>query len=247
MVKFWVWLLPLICVLNISLAQAETLRVAVAANFAPVANDIFSRFTQQREITIEISIGSTGALYAQIIHGAPFDLFLAADTKRPAALEQKDLIAPNSRVTYAQGLLAIWSQDGLPSSLEEAQIAHWLRSSERLVIANVITAPYGAAALQVLQHLDIETDAITQLVQANNVMQAVQYIDSGNARRSLVAYHLVKDKQGVVLLPTHLYLPIEQQLVVLKRSKYQAESFALAEYLLSNSVRADLHNRGFSQ
>lgn len=140
-VCFWV------AVIIMPQLQASTVRVAVAANFYLPMQSIAAMFETQTGHNVEISAASTGALYAQITQGAPYHVFFAADQRRPALLEAEGLTVPQTRFTYAQGELVLWSPD---AELIDAQ-ATVLTSSvlPLLAIANPNTAPYGQAALEV--------------------------------------------------------------------------------------------------
>ncbi|SDI33984.1 molybdate transport system substrate-binding protein [Ferrimonas sediminum] len=199
-------------------AHAQELKVAVAANFAHTFSEVAQRFEAETGHRIRISSGSTGGLYTQIQHGAPFDLFLAADKERPALLEADGKAVSGSRTTYAIGQLAYWQRQGHPS---EASLSQW---QDKLSIANPRLAPYGAAANQVLIRLNAKERLHGRIVTGANILQAYQYVDSGNVQAGLVALSQLRSANvspdRYWIIPDSYYSPLEQQAVVLSRSQY---------------------------
>ena len=197
--------------------QAAELRVAVASNFLITLEKLADAFAYETGHRIKLSSGSTGKLYTQIRAGAPYDLFLAADAERPSLLESEGRILPDSRMTYALGQLAFWSRkDGVAISVDA------LKSNppKRLALANAKTAPYGRAAEQALEGLGLN-DLKSQRVRGENIGQTFQLVYSGAAEIGLVAYSLVLAQQSgsAWLIPEENYEPIEQQMVIVKRTK----------------------------
>ncbi|MBY6187416.1 molybdate ABC transporter substrate-binding protein [Marinobacter hydrocarbonoclasticus] len=208
---------------------ATELKVAVAANFHPVFQQIANGFERETGIEVKVASGASGALYTQIIHGAPFDVFLSADSARPERLEQQDLILPDSRTTYATGVLAFWNRQA-PAT--EGQLRHW---HTRLAIANARTAPYGAAAEAVIDKLALKDALKGKLLRGNSVVQAFQYVDSGNVQGGLVALSLLTAR-GIApehywTVPAHWHGSLEQQGVILKRTEQPEAALALMRYL----------------
>lgn len=212
-------------------AQGATVTVAVAANFKSTLEQVAKGFTEQTGIQVQISSGATGALYTQILHGAPYDLFLAADDERPALLVEKGLGEPDTLNSYAVGLLAFWVPGQQP---DEATLTHW---QGRLAIANPRIAPYGAAAKQVGEHLDILHRLRGNIVRGNNILHTFQYVQSGNVPAGLVALAQLRQAgipdQEFWLVPPQWHDSLQQQAVVLKRSKHPAEARALLDYLMA--------------
>ena len=162
--------------------QARPLRVAVAANFRPVLEVLAERYEKTTEQKISISSASTGVLYTQIVNGAPFDVFLSADSDRPKRLEQEGLVITNSRQPYARGQLVLWSTSDKPVTLKD--LKHY---KERIAIANPVTAPYGLAARETLESLNIWQDIQQRLVRGASIQQVWQFVASGNIKLGLVA------------------------------------------------------------
>lgn len=199
--------------------------VAVATNFAKVAEGLLPAFTAATGYQITLSSGSTGQLYSQITNGAPYDAFLAADQARPALLEAAGL--SRKRVTYARGLLALMKADGVATeaSLSE-DFAH-------LAIANPLLAPYGLAAKQALTELGQWERLSPRIVMGQNVGQAFALVASGNAELGLVA--LSYAREGAWDVPEGLYAPILQDAVLLAQNEAAA---AFLDHLASEAQPA---------
>jgi molybdate transport system substrate-binding protein len=205
--------------------------VAVAGNFAAPQAQLANRFESATGVRIETSIGSTGQLYAQIVNGAPFDVFLAADTVRPSRLEEEDLAVRGSRFTYAVGRLALYA----PSWDSVRSADHELRNRDirHLAIANPHTAPYGAAAIEVLQRLELENDYTERIVRGENVGQAFQFVESGAADAGFIALSQVfgRDPRVYQLVPAELHKPIRQDAVLLLYGQTNLHALEYLEFL----------------
>ena len=197
-------------------AFSAELRLAVASNFLTTAEKLASAYEQETGHEVIISSGSTGKLYTQIRAGAPFDLFLAADAERPERLVNEGYALPESRVTYALGQLAIWSRKANFNLEPEALLR---QPPKRLALANAATAPYGRAAEQAISYLGL-TDLPSTQVRGENISQTYQLVYAGAAEVGFIAYSLYTARPSGTIwqIPTEAYDPIEQQMVVLKRS-----------------------------
>lgn len=240
MVRWWLALL-----LSLSLdVTAQSLKVAVAANFKPTLKQLKSDFEQQHKIKVSLSSASSGVLYAQIIKGAPYDVFLSADQARPKRLEQQGWIETASRQTYAIGVLVLWH---ITDEFNQKDLEIW---QEKIAIANPKTAPYGQAAKSVLQHLELWRSKRQYLVTGSNVAQAFQFIASGNARAGMIALSQVKsqvDWGKYWILPQSWYDPIHQQAVILKRSKNKTQALAFMQWLMSDKVQTQIQALGYAK
>ncbi|MDJ0656101.1 MAG: molybdate ABC transporter substrate-binding protein [Xanthomonadales bacterium] len=220
--------------------RAEVITVAVAANFQQPAREIVEVFAAHTGHRVVLSSASTGKHYAQIINGAPFDLFLAADRRRPEMLEQQGFDhAP--RLTYAVGRLVLWSPDA--DQTAEGR----LRSGQfdYLAIANPRTAPYGTAAREALDNLGLWQSVRDRLVTGESVTQALQFALSGNAQLALVARSQVGllDPAGSRwLVSESLHQPIEQQAIALNGSP---TTLALLRFLRSEESRTIISRHGY--
>ena len=187
---------------------AGNAQVAVAANFAQTLKQLIPLYTKGHpDDRIGVTVASTGKLAAQIRQGAPYDIFLAADQRRPAELAQEGLLLPASIRTYAQGILVLWTPTrGVPlgpESLRQGNV-------QPLALANARTAPYGVAAEAVLARVNLPV-AVKQ-VTAENVGQSYHFAHSGAAAAAFVALSQVQQQGGSQWrVPAHWYAPIVQQ------------------------------------
>lgn len=205
---------------------AADLKVAVASNFAPTLKTLALEFKRQTSHQILISAGSTGKLYAQILQGAPYDVFMAADTQRPQKLLEARRAANNVTYTYAIGQLALWdgSADRQSNGINsrEQQLITRLKNHDfdYLAMANPKVAPYGLAALQVLDALELSDVLRGKIVRGENVGQTFHFVETGNAQLGFVALAqlIIKEQSDDTywLIPQDLYTSIEQQLILLK-------------------------------
>ncbi len=240
----------LACLLMATLSMpvsADELSVAVAANFTDATRDILPLFEKATGHTVKVSFGSTGKLYSQIEHGAPFVVFLAADSKRPKKAEAEGLAVEGSRFTYAMGKLALWS----PTSALFDDAEAYLKTAgfNRAAMANPKTAPYGLAAQQVLEHLGIWSKVKGKLVQGDSIAQTFQFVATGNAEVGFVALSQVKawkESEGSVWeIPQTYYAPIEQQAVLLKKGSDNPAAKAFLDFLKSDQARAVIIGYGY--
>ena len=205
---------------------ANEIRIAVASNFYPTMKEVVKQFEieafdSSKASKIVLIPGSSGKHYAQIINGAPFDLFFSADKIRPVLLEQQRISKNESRFTYALGKLALWSPiKGLVDS--EGQILYD-KDFRFLAIANPKIAPYGIATKETLVSMKLWQDMNEKLVRGENIAQAFQFISSGNAELGFVSFSQLMNLNFSVRgsfweVPQSLYNPIEQQAVLLTDS-----------------------------
>jgi molybdate transport system substrate-binding protein len=226
---------------------AET-QVAVAANFAAPMQQIAALFERDTGHTVKLAFGSTGAFYAQIRNAAPFDVLLSADAATPMRLEGEGSAVLASRFTYAVGHLVLWSarRDAVD---ERGDI---LRSGklERLAIANPKLAPYGAAALQVLEHMGAPGALHSKWVQGENIAQTYQFVASGNVDVGFVALSQVY-AQGRIkagsgwIVPQSLHDPIRQDAVLLLHGKGNPAALALMRFMRSDAARQVIAQHGY--
>jgi len=219
----------------------QPLRIAVASNFTPALKKLLVEFHQQTNIHTQIISGATGALFLQIQHGAPFDIFIAADSTRPTQLEREDLVVDNSRKTYALGQLALLSMNST------AQLSDLNTIPKYFAIANPDTAPYGKAAKQTLVHLGLWSQYEPILIQGINVNQTFAQIRSQAVNSGLVANsQLVLNELTGVIIPSNYHQPIAQQLVIIKSSPNINKANQLSDYLLSTVVQQKIINFGYA-
>ncbi len=229
-------------------SQAGTVSAAVAANFAAPMKAIAARFEHDTGHRVRLSFGASGRFFAQIRHGAPFDVLLSADDEKPARLEAAGLAVPGSRFTYALGAIVLWSArpdlvDAQGRVLETGTFRH-------LALANPKLAPYGEAARSVLQKRGLWSTLRGRLVYGENIAQTYQFVASGNAELGFVALsQVLKDGQiragSAWRVPAELYPPIRQQAVLLNRGADNPAARALLDYLQSPAVRRLIRHYGY--
>ncbi len=231
-------------------AQADAVPVAVAANFIAPMQKIAAEFTKDTGHQVLIAAGATGTLYAQLKHGAPFQIFLAADERTPARLETEGATVPGSRFTYAIGKLVLWSaRPGYVDTQGEVLKAGAFR---HLAIANPATAPYGQAAVAVLTKLGLLDSVQPKLVTGENIAQTYQFVTTGNAELGLVAWSQVQaagrlTTGSVWIVPAHLYPPIRQDAVLLNQGQNQPAAQALIDYLKGEKAVAIIQSYGYDR
>jgi molybdate transport system substrate-binding protein len=220
-------------------------RIAVASNFTNAIKAITKRFEEQSNDKIVLVFGASGKLYAQIMNGAPFDAFFSADTRRPELLEQKGVALPNSRFTYAQGKLVLYSPKAGYVDANGAVLKQ--RQYHYLAIANPKFAPYGTAAKQVLEKLGLWNSLRFQMVRGENIGQAYQFVISGNAELGFVALSQIKLPKLAISgsywqVPAHLYQPIKQQAVLISHNQVAK---AFMDFVQSDEAKAILKGFGY--
>lgn len=227
--------------------QAAEVKVAVAANFTSAARDLLPLFEQTTGHTARVSFGSTGKLYAQIEHGAPFGVLLAADRERPLRAENEGLAVAGTRVTYAIGRIAFWS----PKSNQFVNAERYLQQAQfkRAAIANPNTAPYGLAAKQVLEQLRLWQKIEPKLVRGDSIAQTFQFTATGNVDAGFVALSQVDAWQAkggsLWVVPQDYYAPIEQQAVLLSRERDNPAAIAFIKFLRSEAARRVISSYGY--
>lgn len=225
---------------------AGEVRLAVATNFHEAAERLAAQFTEATGHSSRISYGSTGKLYAQIRHGAPFDVFLAADQERPQLMEQNGSAVPGTRFTYAVGKLVLWSPD--PEAFTDPVAFLREGNFRRLAIANPKTAPYGLAARQTLESLGLWTAMEGKLVRGESIAQTFQFVATGNARAGFVALAQLRDGQGGGAsweVPDTYHDPIAQQAILLERGRNNEAARAWLEFLASREAQDIIRQYGY--
>ncbi len=247
MCKFLLWktifILP-VMMLTGGTTQAGDVTIAVASNFAGPVKVIIAAFEQQTGHHVRLTLGSSGKVFAQINHGAPFDMFLSADKTKPAMLEKLGMTVPGSRFTYAIGTLALWSpQPGLVSEKADIFVNGKIR---RLAIANPGLAPYGVAARQVLEELKLYHRLSARLVRGENIAQTYQFVATGNADAGFVALSQIQHAGGSRwIIPRRLYRAIKQDSVLMKAAKNNPAARAFCNFLQTEQARKIIRNFGY--
>jgi molybdate transport system substrate-binding protein len=196
-------------------ASAATCNVAVAANFTEPAKEITQLFESRTGHKVMLSFGATGQFYTQMTQAAPFEAFLSADENTPKRLVDGGLAVADSLFTYAVGKLVLFSgQPGLVSGEQTLRNPKFTK----MAIANPVTAPYGAAAVETMKALGVYEALSGKIVQGNDIAQTFQFVDTGNAEVGFVALSQVIMREGGSrwIVPANLYRPIRQDAVLLR-------------------------------
>ena len=226
------------------LAVAETALVAVATNFSEVIDVLKSDFEATTDHKLTIITGSTGKLYAQIVNGAPFDVFMAADQARPLRLVE-DGHALDSRFTFATGQIALWSTDANQIGVESLT-----QPFRHLAIANPQLAPYGVAAREALSALGLLEMLQGRIVMGENIGQTHALVASGNAELGIVALAYAISPRNAMAgsywtIPSELYTPIHQDAVLTQRAKDNEAAHAFMAYLQSDPAKTVIRSYGY--
>ncbi len=233
-----------------AVAAESPLTVAAAADLNFALTEIASKFEQQTGTRVRLSFGSSGNLSMQIQNGAPFDVFLSADMEYARQLDAAGLTVPGTLTRYATGRLALVVPSGSPLPVTTAGMEVLRdRSVRRIAIANPQHAPYGRAAVAALRHYGLYDALASKIVVGENVSQATQFLQSGNAQAGLVALSLVLTpamKTRYWVLPAGTYPALDQAAVVLKSSRHQALARRFLEFLKTAPARETLVRYGFA-
>jgi molybdate transport system substrate-binding protein len=228
----------------------EPLTIAVSSNFRHTAENIAATFAADSGIRVRLSSGSTGKLYAQIVNGAPFDIFLAADVERPKLLEQSGLAAEGTLFPYAIGKLVLISAD---PALRDQNCLDALEKGfyKHLAIANPDIAPYGAAAKAYLQAEGLWGQARSRVVVGENIAQAFLFVATGNAALGIVSVSQIKNAVAPIgiscksAIQTADENSLVQSGIVLRRSTNQKSARAFMMFLRSTRAREIIVAHGY--
>lgn len=227
----------------------ETLHVAVASNFIGPMKALIKEFESQTNHKVKASYGSSGKIYAQILHGAPYDLFFSADQDKPKKLEEKGLAVKGSRFTYAQGKLLVCTKR--ETSLTGEVLKDQLEAGRfsKLAMANPKLAPYGKASLEVLNKLGLEDEAKTKLIMGENIAQAFQFVTTKNAELGFIAASQVvtKTDQDIYCwdIPQTHYQSINQDVIQLKRSQSKPAVCLFMKFMSSMQSKDKIRSFGY--
>jgi molybdate transport system substrate-binding protein len=221
---------------------SDTLKVATAANFKSTLVEIARDFEADSGHRLLISAASTGVLYNQILHGAPFGVFLSADAEKPELLERQGYAVPGSRITYAYGKLVLAYRASLAAIAEDGMGAVLTSPGLDLVIPNPLHAPYGQAAMAVLARHSMAPDA--RLLRAANVSQAYQMWFTGGADAALVGQSFAPEY--FLVIADELYPALEQQAVILKTATDKLLARRFIAFMQSPRVRQLIEDKGYS-
>lgn len=229
-------------------SHAATTLVAVASNFTKPMQEIAAAFEKASGHSANLSFGASGKFVAQLENGGPFEVFLSADEKNPKKLQQDGFAVPGTQFTYAIGKLVLWSAtpnyiDTQGSILQKGGFKH-------LAIADPKLAPYGAAAIEVMQHLGMYAKLQPLIVQGENTAQTQQFISTGNAELGFIPLSQVfengKISQGSAwIIPKEHYQAIKQDAILLKTGAENPAATALLAFLKSPEALAIIKKYGY--
>jgi molybdate transport system substrate-binding protein len=225
--------------------------VAAAADLQFALKDIAQQYEQKTGRKVEMTFGSSGNFFSQLKNGAPFDVFFSADVDYPKRLQQDNLIEPNSLLKYGVGRIVVWVPTGSKIDLAARKWDALLDAKvQKISIANPEHAPYGRAAVQALKHAGIYDKVQTKLVYGENISQAAQFVQSGNAQAGIIAVSLALSpvmKSGQRWeIPVGQYAPIEQAAVILKSAQDKKAARAFLAFVSSDAGRRTLETFGFA-
>jgi molybdate transport system substrate-binding protein len=232
-------------------AQEQTVRVAAAADLKFAMDDLAAQYRKRDGSNLEVTYGSSGNFFSQIQNGAPFDIFFSADIDYPRKLDAAGLSEPGTLYQYAMGRIVIWAP--AESKLDVAAQG-WKAlvdtSVQKIAIANPEHAPYGRAAIAALRQAGIYERVAARLVYGENISQAAQFVQSGNAQTGILAMSLAvspamqNGKRWEI--PADTYPPIEQAAIVLKSAKNKPAARAFLDFVKSDAGSATLAKYGFT-
>jgi molybdate transport system substrate-binding protein len=224
--------------------DAQEVKVAVAANFTAPSKEIAAAFEKAKGHKVVLSFGSTGQLYTQITQGAPFNVFLAADQKRPKKAIEEGHAVPDSRFTYAVGKLVLFSKS---KDLVKDETTLKDAKFQKIAIANPATAPYGAAAVATMKAVGVYDALSPKIVQGNNIGQTFQFVNSSNAELGFVALSQVVKVEGGSrwIVPAKYHDAIAQDAVLLKSGAENAAAREFLAYLKGPEARAVIEKFGY--
>jgi molybdate transport system substrate-binding protein len=236
----------------LSAQSQRQLTVAAAADLSDPLKEIAVGFQSATGTKLNVIIGSSGNLYTQIQNGAPFDVFMSADTGYPKKLISEGHADGASLFVYGVGSLVLMARADSPLNLRDVASALTGPAVRKVAIANPEHAPYGRAAMEALKSLELYNQVAPKLVVGENVSQAAQFVESGNAQLGLVALAraispAVRDKVKFVEVPPGAYTPIEQAAVVLEHGKKNPAAANFMQYLRTPASVAVLKKYGFAQ
>ena len=225
-------------------AWAAQTTVAVAANFTDAAKEIAAAYRAKTGNEAVLSFGASGQFYTQITQGAPFEVFLSADTARPERAVAEGFGVAGSVFTYAVGKLVLWSKE---PGLVQSGATLTKAGLQKLSICNPAAAPYGAAAVETMKSLKLYEALEPKLVVGANISQAYQFVQSGNAEVGFVALsQVIDDRTGSRwMVPQDLYTPIQQDAVLLKKGEGKAAASGFLEFLRGPEATAIIKKYGY--
>jgi len=237
-------------VLAATFAAAQPLRIAAASDLQAALPGLAAQFEKDTGHRVAITFGSSGNFFTQLQNGAPFDLFLSADIDYPRQLERDGRAETGSVYEYATGRIVLWTRNESPIDLTRGLIVLTDPAVHKIAIANPEHAPYGRAAIAALRHEQVYERVQSKLVRGENISQAAQFVQSGNADVGIVALSValapaMKNSGRFVEIPERFYPPIDQAAVVVAASRQKAVAHQFVEFLKQPASVRTLQSFGF--
>ncbi len=220
--------------------QPELL-IAAAADLSAVHPELSKRYKQVSGQRVRFALGASGMLARQIEQGAPYDVYLSANEAFVQQLVKSGRLQADSVRVYALGRLGLWSRDGTIRQVEDLRSPRVLH----VALANPVHAPYGAAARELLERRGVWPALMAKVVYGENVRQAFQFAESGNAEAVITAWSLLYDRPGATLLPDRDHTPIRQSGAVVAGRPQAAAARRFLDFLTNPEARRILESRGF--
>jgi len=227
-----------------------TVTVAAASDLSYAMNEIAMNFEKAARCTVRVSTGSSGNFLTQIENGAPFDVFFSADIEYPRRLESEGLAAPGSTYLYAIGKIVLWTRKDSRVEVEKGLVTLRDFSVRKIAIANPQHAPYGRAAEEALRRSGVYDAVKDRLVLGENISQAAEFVESGNADAGILALSLVlsptmKGKGRAWAIPENLYTPIQQGAVIVGAAPNPQGAGQFLDYIKTPAARTLFEQYGF--
>lgn len=226
--------------------------VAAAADLSSALQDLASRYERKTGVKVKLSFGASGALTQQIENGAPFDAFFSADMDYPRQLIAQGQADAGSLTRYAVGKVVLWAPAGSSLDLQHQKMAALLDPAvKKISIANPQHAPYGRAAVAAMKHAGVYEKVSDRLVIGENVAQAAQFVESGNAQIGLIALAhaqapAMKGKGSYWEVPADMYPALDQGVVVVSRSRNKSAATEFVRFIATDEAVQILRSYGFT-
>ena len=227
-----------------------TVTVAAASDLTHAMNEIAANFEKATGCAVRLSMGSSGNFLTQIENGAPFDVFFSADIAYPKRLETEGLALPGSTYLYAVGKIVLWTRNDSRVDISKGFSSLRGPAVRKIAIANPEHAPYGRAAEEALRQSGVYDSVKDRLVLGENISQAAEFVESGNADAGILALSIalapgVVEKGRYWNIPEQFYAPIQQGVVVVRASPNPQGARQLLDYIKMPETAALLERYGF--
>ncbi|MBH0199704.1 MAG: molybdate ABC transporter substrate-binding protein [Nitrospira sp.] len=229
---------------------AEEITIAAAADLNFAMKELVSEYAHASGNQVKVTLGSSGNFFAQIQHGAPFDLYFSADIAYPKKLEEAGLTVPGSLYRYAIGRIVLWTRQDTRLDVTQGMDVLRQPAVNTIAIANPKHAPYGRAAIAAMEHFRVYDEVKNRLVLGENIAQAAQFVESGAADIGVIALSLalapaMSTKGRYWEIPADTHPPLEQGATILKSSKRQESAKQFLEFVKTRHGQATLKRYGF--